>query len=82
MILENLQGDSDPSGAEPIINRELKVWFQPELRFAFRMMNMNVGPPFLAGKEIETITTNPEDRRTHCFENSRTATWSCELSLL
>ena len=40
-------------------------WIDPELGFAVRMLNMNVRPSFLAGKEIESKPSDSQDRRTH-----------------
>jgi len=38
---------------EAEVRCQLDRRIDPELRFAVRMLNMNVRPPFLAGKEIE-----------------------------
>ena len=50
---------------EAEVRRELDGRIDPELRFAVRMLNMNVRPSFLAGKEIEPKSFDPQDRRAH-----------------
>jgi hypothetical protein len=37
----------------------------PEFRFTVGMLNMNVRPPLLAGKEIKPEPFDPQDRGTH-----------------
>ena len=50
---------------EAEVRCQLDGRINPELRFAFRMLNMNVRPPFLARKEIEPKPFDPQDGRTH-----------------
>ena len=45
---------------EAEVRRQLDRRINPELRFAVRMLNMNVRAPFLAGKEVEP---KPSTRR-------------------
>ena len=50
---------------EAEVRRQLDGRIDPELRFAVSMLNVNVRPQFLAGKEIEPEPFDPQDRRTH-----------------
>ena len=44
---------------------ELDDRIDPELGFAFGVLNMNVRPPFLTREEVEPKPPNAKDRRTH-----------------
>ena len=50
---------------EAEVRRQLDGRIDPELRFAVRMLNMNVRPSFLAGKKIEPKSSDSQDGRTH-----------------
>jgi hypothetical protein len=50
---------------ETKVRRQLDGRINPELRFAIRMLNMNVRPSFLAGKKVEPKPSDPQNCRTH-----------------
>ncbi len=48
-----------------MVLREGEVRVEPQFGFAGRVLNVNMGPGFLAGKEIEPVTADPEDGWAH-----------------
>ena len=62
MLLDQCLNFCDLLWLEAEVRCQLDGGLEPELRFAVSMLNMNVRPSFLAGKEIEPKPFDP--RRT------------------
>ena len=65
VLLNGTQRRVDPTHAQPVVFRQLQAWFKPELRFTGGMLDMDVGPRFFAGEEVEPIAPYSKNRRTH-----------------
>ncbi len=65
MLLDQLLNFGNLLWFEAEVRRQLDGRIDPELRFAVRMLNMNVRPSFLAGKEIKPKPFDSQDRWTH-----------------
>ena len=65
MLLDQFLNFGNLLWLEAEVRCQLDDRIDPELRFAVRMLNMNVRPSFLAGKEIEPKPSDSQDRRTH-----------------
>lgn len=67
MLLDQVLGFCDLLGFEPVVRVEFNSRFDPELRFAVGMLDMHMRPPLLAGEEVESESSNPQDCRTHQY---------------
>ena len=65
MLLDQNLCLSDVLWLEVEVCGELDDRIDPELGFAFGVLNMNVRPPFLTREEVEAKPPNAKDRRTH-----------------
>jgi len=54
-----------PTRTESIVACQLNRGIQPELRLPAGMLNVYVGSPFLARKEIEPVAADAQDGWTH-----------------
>ena len=57
-------------GLRPEVCGQFDDRINPELCFAFGVLNMNVRAPLLAEKEVEPKPSNAQDRRTHQPQHS------------
>jgi hypothetical protein len=65
VLLDQFLNFGNLLGLKAEVRCQLDRRINPELRFAVRMLNMNVRPPLLAGKELKPKPSDPQDRRTH-----------------
>ena len=65
MLLDQLLNLGDLLRLEAEVGRQFHNRLDPELRLAVRMLNMNVRSPFLARKELEAKSLDPQNGRTH-----------------
>jgi hypothetical protein len=56
---------SQSGGRQPFAFRQRDGWFDPELGFTFRALDMNVDTWLLAGEEEKTKSSLSENRRAH-----------------
>ena len=67
VLLNRAQCSVEAARTQPVVLRQLQARSQPELRFTGDMLDMDVGPRFFTGEEIEPIapySKNRSDSRT------------------
>src|SRR5688500_16786298 len=60
MLLKQLTRLGQLFGFESVVGIEFHELFNPELRFAGCVLDVNVGSPLLAREEVEAIAANPQ----------------------
>jgi len=59
MLLDQVLNFRDLLWLETKVCGQLDGWIDPELRFAVRVLNVNMSSPFLSGKEVEPKPLEP-----------------------
>ena len=65
MVPDNPENCVDPTGGQSVVLRQLYAGVQPELCFAAGMLDVHVGPWLFAGEEVQAVSANSQNRRTH-----------------
>lgn len=72
MLLEQLLSLGDLLRLEAEAYCQFHCRLDPEFRFAIGILNMDVGPPLLTGKEVEPEPFDPQNCWTHGASIART----------
>jgi hypothetical protein len=65
VLLDKTLSFGDLLWLEAEVRRQFNGWFDPELRFAVSMLNVDVRPPLLTREKIEPKPSDSQYGRTH-----------------
>jgi hypothetical protein len=65
VLLDELLGLGQLLGLEAEVGRQFHAWLDPELRFAVRVLNMNVRAPLFSREKVESKPLDSKNGRTH-----------------